>query len=335
MRLSADSHNRAEMTNSGAAYAIGGGVRLLAPRKSLLFPYMERFADSWVQCGGELQRNIPVPRRLRSAIGHLGVDFRMWNSSQKLLCLGSGRIESVAWPWSHFREIVPVMWDVWPSYVEHLSRFIRRNKVRLLFCTSQQQTELLQKIHPNVIVKWLPEGIDISLYPKGEAIASRPVDILEFGRRKPEVHDSVAKIAAKLGLVHKFQKGKEYLFPDFESLTRGIRNAKISLCFPQCDTNPGKAGNVETLTQRYWECMLSGTLICGRAPKELVDLCGYDPVIPLEAHSAGRILELVIGNLDRYQELADKNRSTALNISGWDKRMPIVIEGLRKLVADD
>ena len=32
----------------------------------------------------------------------------------------------------------------------------------------------------------------------------------------------------------------------------------MMVCFPQCDTNPMKAGNLETLTQRYWEAMLSG-----------------------------------------------------------------------------
>ena len=45
-------------------------------------------------------------------------------------------------------------------------------------------------------------------------------------------------------------------YPTAESLLRHLSEVKIIVCFPQCDTHPQNAGNLETLTQRYWEAML-------------------------------------------------------------------------------
>ena len=117
------------------------------------------------------------------------------------------------------------------------------------------------------------------------------------------------------------------LFPDFDSMVAGIRSSKITICYPQCDTKPWRAGNIETLTQRYWEGMLSGTLIAGRAPKELIDLCGYNPVITFGEHPAQQI-EDVLDHIEDYQELADRNRKYAEENADWSKRIPIVMKAL-------
>ena len=45
---------------------------------------------------------------------------------------------------------------------------------------------------------------------------------------------------------------------------------------------PELAGDIETLTQRYWECMLSRIVMLGHAPQELIDLIGYNPVIEID-----------------------------------------------------
>ena len=92
------------------------------------------------------------------------------------------------------------------------------------------------------------------------------------------------------------------------------------------------AGDVETLTQRYWECMLSGTLIVGHAPKELVDLLGYNPVIELETdEDIGSRLSQILDNISSYQELADKNLAVARENASWDTRMTRLLPQLRQL----
>ena len=89
---------------------------------------------------------------------------------------------------------------------------------------------------------------------------------------------------------------------------------------------------METLTQRYWECMLSGTLIVGHAPKELVDLLGYNPVIELETdEDIGNRFSQILDNISSYQELADKNLAAARENASWDTRMTRILQQLRQL----
>ena len=91
-------------------------------------------------------------------------------------------------------------------------------------------------------------------------------------------------------------------------------------------------GDVETLTQRLWDCMVSGTLIVGHAPKELVDLLGYNPVIELETdEDIGSRLSQILDNISSYQELADKNLAVARENASWDTRMTRLLPQLRQL----
>ena len=292
------------------------------------FPYMAWFGKAWENAGGAVCLDVRLPHKMRAAFGHAGLAFSTGIRRGRLLVCGGHRIESVAWPWCYFHEIVPVMWDVWPECFEPLVKFIRRNKVKLVFCTSSQQVEHLKERVPGLNAVWLPEGIDVASYPNGNQLVDRPIDVLEYGRRMDSVHKDLVEYSFSHKVNHVYQKGTELLFPDFESMTAGIRSAKISICYPQCDTKPWRAGNVETLTQRYWEAMLSGTLLAGRAPKELIDFCGYNPVITLGDHPAQQI-EDVLDHIGDYQELADRNRKFAVENADWSKRIPIVMRALQ------
>ena len=98
---------------------------------------------------------------------------------------------------------------------------------------------------------------------------------------------------------------------------------------PQCDTNPQRAKGVETLTQRYWECMLSRTLIWGRSPKELIEFMGYDPVIPIDWSDPKRQMSDILTHIADYQSLVDRNYSFALNNASWASRMPYIYNCLK------
>ena len=101
------------------------------------------------------------------------------------------------WSWCYRYEIVPVMWDCWPKYWPHLPRFIQRNHVQTIFCTSSQTSEYVRKSCPGVNAVWLPEGIDVESYPMGQPLADRPVDVLEMGRQMKPVHDCLAELSQK------------------------------------------------------------------------------------------------------------------------------------------
>lgn len=107
-------------------------------------------------------------------------------------------------------------------------------------------------------------------------------------------------------------------------------DAKITIALPRSVTEPEMAGNIETLTQRYWECMLSRMVMVGHAPQELIDLIGYNPVIELERnHTKEQILE-ILEHIENYQDLVDKNRETALSFGDWAMRMYEVMEWMKE-----
>ena len=91
------------------------------------------------------------------------------------------------------------------------------------------------------------------------------------------------------------------------------------------------AAGIETLTQRFWEGMLSRTVLLGRAPKELIDLVGYNPVVTLDKEHADEQVRDIVEHISEYQDLVDKNRETALRMAPWEIRMKQIMEWLEGL----
>ena len=93
-------------------------------------------------------------------------------------------------------------------------------------------------------------------------------------------------------------------------------------------THSERAQNIETLTQRYWEAMLTGTLLVGHAPQELINVCGYNPVIEL-GDNPTQVIKEILSNVESYQTLAERNRECAEEKAEWDKRMTEIMEILK------
>ena len=121
------------------------------------------------------------------------------------------------------------------------------------------------------------------------------------------------------------------LIPDKESYIEELCNAQVTVTFPRCDLMPEETGDIETLTQRYWEAMLTRSVIVGRAPKELIDLIGYNPVIDLNKKNPIEHIEDILGHIEDYQPLVDRNRQTALEKGCWKQRMKDVIQWLTSI----
>lgn len=108
-------------------------------------------------------------------------------------------------------------------------------------------------------------------------------------------------------------------------------NAKVTIALPRSLTQPELAGDIETLTQRYWECMFSRIVMVGHAPKELVDFIGYNPVIELRSDVSPihQIVE-ILSHINDYQSLVDRNRATAERKGSWNVRMKWLMKELEK-----
>lgn len=295
--------------------------------------FLQWFTDACSASGFPCRKNIYIPYEFRKLVAKTRISRTIsWIAKRtptKLIVPCAGYPDPYVFPCGYTHEIIPVLWDTWPRYHGRIVRSFIRHHVRLAFFMQRQVAEWVHLQLPNVDCVWLPEGIDVAGYKKGPLLRDRSVDLLEFGRVMPAFHHAIEENA----WVHRYPK-ERLLFSDFSALANGLANAKITVCFPRCDTHPEMTGNVETLTQRYWECMLSRTIILGRAPQELCDLVGYNPCLTVNMqHAKGQIDEILnrIQNSDFYQEFVDRNFQTALKFAPWKSRMNLVRDKILKL----
>lgn len=245
---------------------------------------------------------------------------------------GSGILEA-AYPHYFHYHIIPMLWDTWPKEQDWLFKDLRRLKCPLVMVTARQ---MAIRIEQELKIKsiWIPEGIDTQGFSKGGNLVTRPIDVYELGRQHAQYHKVVTAAIAK-GCVNSWV-GNTYgengvliklACSTAEELKDTLAKSKIVVCFPKVDTDSIEvSGNIETLTQRYWEAMLSRSLPVGRAPRELTDLIGYNPVIDVDWDHPEKQLADILTNISAYQSLVDKNYDTALKMASWDGRMDKIKE---------
>lgn len=221
-------------------------------------------------------------------------------------------------------EIIPFVWDCWPDMFELTCRWFIRHDVKTAIFTSSQTAELMRRRFPEMNILTITEGIDTSLYHAGRDLKDRKIDLLEFGRSNKRIFKASPPVNANHVCTN---VNGRYLYTN-EQLFRAMEDAKITISLPRCDTQPEKAGGIETLTQRYWEAMLSRMVMLGRAPRELTDLIGYNPVVDLDAEHANEQIADMLAHIGEYQPLVDKNRECALKMADWTLRMRYVMKFL-------
>ena len=231
-------------------------------------------------------------------------------------------------------EIVPMFWDCWPCYFDIVCDWLRRHKVQTAIFSSRQTAELIGDAFPDMHVIWCPEAVDASCYDIGKPLAERSIDLLEFGRSNEKIIQTdaldKAKVAGK-GVRHVCTRQNGKFIYTNEQLYQAMGDAKVTISLPRCMTDPTTAGYIETLTQRYWECMFSRMVMVGHAPQELIDFIGYNPVIELRDDlSAENLIVDVLEHIGDYQELVDKNLATAQRLGSWMVRMPWLMKKLRQ-----
>lgn len=222
-------------------------------------------------------------------------------------------------------EIIPFIWDCWPRYFEKTCKWFKRHEVRTAIFTSSQTAERMRERFPEMNILWCPEGIDTSLYSEGKELKNREIDILEFGRSNRKVFK--AELPSSIKHVCTMQDGK-YIFTN-EELRQSMGDAKVTITLPRSITQPEVAGDIETLTQRYWECMLTRMVMVGHAPKELVDFIGYNPVIEIDTEDPNGQINDILQHLADYRDLTNRNREVALQKGDWTARMQGVMDFLK------
>ena len=214
-------------------------------------------------------------------------------------------------------EIIPMIWDCWPVYFEKTCQWFEKHNVKTAIFTSSQTADRMRARFPQMNILAITEGIDTAKYSEGKPLSNRNCNLMEIGskwrnffsRLEPQNYDK---------LCNSPYKGRRMTDSEFMEM---LGDSKVTVALPKCVTEPWIAGDVETLTQRYWECMLSRIVMVGVAPKELTELIGYNPVIAFDKEHASDQVWDVIHHIDEYQELVNKNRETALRLASWEPRI--------------
>ena len=307
--------------------------------------------EAWVRLGGQVASAHYPPRWLHGLVfrceiptwgGSIVQKFRSskvlramlsngQNSEQILNCHREARLRFVQ-PWTiefdtfpdyALYEVIPFFWDVWPENFEKTFAWLKKHEVKTAIFTSSQVAEMVRVRFPDMNVLAVTEGIDVENYSVGKRLKNREIDFLEYGRNI----DKVVKYSFDgLNVVRGQKDGKNLLTT--EQLLSGLQNTKVVAAYTKKWTNPEQAGDIDTLTQRYWECMLSGCIMIGHAPKELVDLIGYNPVIEADREKPDEQLMNILANITDYQDLADRNRTSAIKYGDWKYSMQRVMNFL-------
>ncbi|MEE3384324.1 MAG: hypothetical protein VZR36_04480 [Prevotella sp.] len=222
---------------------------------------------------------------------------------------------------SYYRyEIIPVLWDCWPDLYEKTEKWFVKYNVKSAVFTSSQTANVFRNKFPRMNILTISEGIETCLYNGEKTLKEREIDFLSFGRVCKMVDDN----RFPSGIRVLSSKNEKDALATRDDLISALSNSRITLCVPRCDNQPEIAKGVETLTQRYWECMLSGVLIIGRAPQELIDIIGYDPVIKIDNNNLYSLVKEIIDNVETYQELANKNKMAAMQYADWNLRIKAI-----------
>ena len=300
-------------------------VKAVAPYSHGINFKMQTY-DAWTKAGGQTMRS-HYPWRIfhRFAFDYEFPTIRKSKDIAQLRFVEPVSINFDTFPDYARYEIIPFIWDCWPKYFDKTCDWFKRHEVRTAIFTSSQTAERMRERFPEMNILWCPEGIDTSLYSEGKELKNREIDILEFGRSNRKVFK--AELPSSIRHVCTMQNGK-YIFTN-EELRQSMGDAKVTITLPRSITQPDMAGDIETLTQRYWECMLTRMVMVGHAPKELVDFIGYNPVIEIDTENPNGQINDILQHLADYRDLTNKNREVALKKGDWTVRMQGVMDFLK------
>lgn len=282
--------------------------------------------DAWVALGGKTAKSHYPPRYLHGLAYRLELpQLRISKREARLRFMQPYSLNFDSFPDTAFYEIIPFFWDVWPENFDRTCAWLKKYNIKTAIFTSSQVVDMIKEKYPKMNVMWCPEGIDTVNYGGGKLLKDRKVDFLEYGRNI----DNVVKYSFEnLNVIRGQKNGHNLLTHD--ELNLAMQDSCIVAAYPKSYTNPEFAKDIETLTQRYWECMLSRMVMIGHAPKELIDFIGYNPVVEVELDNPNEQLHEILNHIENYQGLVDKNRETALRLGAWELRMKDVISFLRE-----
>ena len=286
-----------------------------------LFPRGSNFKQkpfvAWKEIGGETVKG-SYPKVMHKLLYTFDCIPTLWQKSDEVrLCFVQPySLYFDTWHSVMTHEVIPFIWDCWEEFDDKLCSWIERHRIKSCIFTSGISASRIQARLPHLNILTITEGIDIDRYNAGKELCDREIDFYSFGRQLEKLRET------------DFSGLNVALNGSGSEFRERLQNSKTTIAVPRCDVVPTCH---ETLTQRYWECMLSRMVMIGRAPKELTDLIGYNPVIDIDYNNLYGQIKDITSNIERYQSFVDRNRDTALRLAPWELRMREVKEWLEKI----
>lgn len=212
------------------------------------------------------------------------------------------------------------LFDAWPSRHAAIRDLVESWGIQYAFVSSSQAAMRLTEISDSCTFMWVPEGVDPLRYQRRSPL-ERDIDVIQLGRRYDEHHAIIAPELAAAGKQYVYEQAKgEIVFADRQDFIAGLARARVSICVPSSVTHPERAGDVETMTTRYLQSMASKCLVLGHAPREMIELFGYNPVVEIEmARAAEQVLE-VLSDYEAYLPLIERNYEAVVASHTWARR---------------
>ena len=283
--------------------------------------------NAWQNSTGKTKQSLYPPTVFHGIAHRIQIPTYIFNKNEALLrFVEAFTINFDCWPHYCWCETIPFIWDCWPSLYDRTEQWLKKHKVKTAIFTSTISAAEMQRRCPDMNILRVTEGINVTSYSAGKPLAERNVDFLEYGSKQRNLFSKPIE-----GINHVNSTSIITQMMTWETLVETMADAKVTLALPRCDVDPVGTEGLETLTQRFWEGMLSRSVLVGRAPKELIELIGYNPVIDLDRNNAETQIKNIIDNIEKYQTLVDRNRETALKMAPWDIRIKKIMSWLTDL----
>lgn len=211
------------------------------------------------------------------------------------------------------------LFDAWPKNYTKILRIVSNYNIKKAFLSSSYSCKKLNELQGKCKFIWVPEGVNVNRYSALD-MEVKDIDVICIGRKDDKFHNKIADGLFLEKISYIYQSGNEIIFPNRPDFIEALSKSKISICVPASLTHPEKTGGVETITNRYFQSMASKCIILGHAPKELVDIFGYNPVIEIDYKDPLNQIKSILNNLSGYNQLVEKNFKEVEANHKWSNR---------------
>lgn len=233
-----------------------------------------------------------------------------------------GLAERQLYPYVLSEQIVPFIWDCWPSRQQDWQSFFRRHHFPVVAFTTLDAAEFWDPLLPETKVVWLPEAIDNDKFRPGPPLTDRETVLLEIGRRYERAHTVAKRVLSDIDGGHMYRKGNaENFLPTRRDLISALHDSRALLCYPGSISDPsGRTGNWESMTHRYLEAVATKTIVLGHIPTEMTKLFGFKPGLSVGEADLPEALKAIHDYGEKFQPLVDRAHRRLLEVATWDVR---------------